>query len=288
MIPGFLTEELSSRPFRFPASLEQAYSGLIDELQREVAGFGRCTYCLEDTSRESVAWQFDRYLPAHYFKSYYSLLQMESDALQSQSDCHLLSWPSLTVIDVGCGSGAASLAALALLHRYQQYRIAHCAPIVPVNVLLIGVDPNPYMLELYSRMVESYSERLEHELVRVTYIPHQGRFPEDIRQVLRLYQPNNRHSVLVILSNVVRILEDLYSAGETSALEKVLRLLRGKKPASGIFGAAEGIAIESILEEWGVNCVSILGVATIGSGLKPHQWRDALHNLFSVLSLHTF
>jgi hypothetical protein len=86
--------------------------------------------------------------------------------------------------------------------------------------------------------------------------------------------------VLLALSNVIRILDDLYSAGDTVALEKILRLLQSTKPPSGIFGAAEGIAIECIFDEWDIDSVSILGVATTGTNLEPFQWRDALLSLF--------
>jgi hypothetical protein len=281
MISSFLSDELSSQPFRFPTCLEQEYSELINDLQRELEGFGQQSYSLRDRSRESIAWQLDRLFPTHYFKSYYGLLQMETDAIQNKKDCHLLSWPSVSLIDVGCGSGAGSLAALAVLQKYQQYRVAHSAPAIPVEVLLVGVDPSPHMLDLYSRMCGAFGDSLKSELIQVESKTYEGKFPEDIRRVLRQYQPSNRHSVLVVLSNIIRALKELYERGESKALAKIKRLLTGKKHPYDKFGNAEGLAIESIIDEWNVDCISMLGVATTESSLKPYQWRDGLKNLLT-------
>ena len=292
MISDFLIEELGSQPFHFPVSLQRAYSDLISDYQKKIAGFGKTSYSLKDGSQESVAWQLDRFLPTHYFKSLYSLLETELDASQGLDGCYLLSWPSITFLDIGCGSGAASLAALAILHKYQRYRAAHRAPLTPVDIQLIGVDPNPHMLEIYSRMVKFYAESIRPDLVRATVVPFEGKFPEDTKRILRLHQPENRHSVILVLSNVIRILDELYDAGDTVALEKILRLLQSTKGFSGIFGAAEGIAIESIFDEWGIDSVSVLGIATTGTDLAPNQWQYALTNLFDglqhAISPHTF
>lgn len=75
MLKSFVADQLNAQ-LRFTEELDEIYAHEIEGYQQSILDFGRTTYTLENESLPSVAWQFDRFFPAHYFKAFYSLLKM--------------------------------------------------------------------------------------------------------------------------------------------------------------------------------------------------------------------
>ena len=55
----------------------------------------------------------------------------------------------LCIVDIGCGSGAATAAAVEAIIRLKERNILHN----PMNIFAVGVDPNQNALSIYHRLI---------------------------------------------------------------------------------------------------------------------------------------
>ena len=277
MLSQFLNGILSDDPLQLPRTLDHVYSGIISELRREFPDLDQCHYSLDedDDSPRSAACQLYKLYPSHCLKFLQALATVELASLKKTGETDILAWPSVTVVDIGCGAGAASTALLGLLQNYQQFLIANGKPISPIRVLLIGFDPSESMLGLYDRMMKEYAELLSPWLVDVRYEKLAEPFPQGVRQLTHQFRPTNLHSVLLAMSNVIRPFGHSFQSGRTSFWVRMRQALLGRPLGEPVFGEAEASAIRSILVDWELDQVGLLSIATSGkddaTGIRWHE-----------------
>ncbi|MGB3904768.1 MAG: reverse transcriptase domain-containing protein, partial [Anaerolineae bacterium] len=158
-------------------------------------------------------------------------------------------------------------------------RLEHDLPVRRVEVYVLAIDPNPNMLALYQRLIPRYARVLKSDMLHVKVETAQGKFPQDFRSILRTHTPNNRHVVIMVMSNFVRDLHDMYKHGTTRAQARVQSLLRGDDQYAGVFGEAEGICIKEMIGAWDLDRVCLLSVATKKpDSIAGPDWDLALHD----------
>ena len=279
MLSEFLREILRDDPLQFPRTLDDVYSKVISELRQEFPDLDRYRYSLDDDSAESVACQLYKIFPSHCLKFLQALAIAELASLKEKGETDVLSWPSVTLVDIGCGAGAASVALLALLQGYQQFLITNGKPISPIRVLLVGFDRSASMLELYDLVIGEYARLLSPWLIDVRYEVLAEPFPQGVRGLTRQFRPINSHFVMLAMSNVIRSLGQSFQIGRTPWWEKIRRALRGQPPGEPGFGEAEASAIQSILIDWELDQVGLLGVVTSGKDDSGTPWHKNLERL---------
>ena len=118
--------------------------------RRDAAGYmdtGLGAVRLDCMGMKHIAAQFALYFHAHHFKTRYVLDEMLK---QEQLEEWINHSPRITVIDVGCGAGAASAALTASL---MDLRAANRAR-EDLTLVCIGVDPVANALGLYYQMMQ--------------------------------------------------------------------------------------------------------------------------------------
>jgi hypothetical protein len=288
MLNEFLNKIQGEQQLCFTDTLDNVYSALIDKLKQEFPKLNQYTLSsLNDDSPPGVAYQFYKYFPTHFFKFFQALVITEQESLET-GITNVLNWSSVTFVDIGCGAGAGSIALLFFLERYQQFLIDNNKPISPIRVFLIGFDPSENMISLYRRVVEEYIPKLSPLLIHVEYKTLIEPFPQGVEQLICICQPNNPHSVLLGISNVIRPLWDSFNTGETIWEERKNQALRGEMPSAPEFGAAEARAIKSILEDWKIARTSLLSIATIDNKNLWHEKLDSMaHVIRNRISPHS-
>ena len=267
-------------PLRFPDELDSLYGSVVEGLIGTAPAIARNQYRIDDESFESIGSQFCRYFPAHFFKAYAAQRDMESACFAQENDTRFLGWPATTLIDIGCGAGAVSLAHLALLLRFQQHLLENGSSISPIDVSLIGIDTNQYMLDLYKQMVERFSKMLTPYLIRVQFEIVKAAFPSnEINQIFHLPKPTQRHYVLLGLSNIIRPLDNMYLRNETVWIEKISQALEDEPITESSFGSAESRTIERFMQEWQVDRLGILGIVTKDRSALGKPWKQYLAQL---------
>ena len=280
MLNEFLNKIQCEQQLCFTNTLDNVYSALIDQLKQEFPKLNQYTLLsLNDDSPPGVAYQFYKYFPTHFFKFFQALVITEQESLET-GITNVLNWSSVTFVDIGCGAGAGSIALLFFLERYQQFLIDNNKPISPIRVFLVGFDPSENMISLYRRVVEEYIPKLSPLLIHVGYKTLIEPFPQGVEQLTCICQPNNPHSVLLGISNVIRPLWDSFNTGETIWEERKNQALRGEIPFAPEFGAAEARAIKSILEDWKIARTSLLSIATIDN---KNLWHEKLDSMAYVI-----
>jgi len=204
LMESFFRSEFQNR-LEFPAELQNIYSAVIVDFRKTYPQIESGRYDLDDETSQSVASQFYRLFPAHFYKAYHSLLHIEYDRYSCGRGTNILHWPALTLVDIGCGSGAVSTALLSVLLRFQIFLNRSGYSTSPIEVKLIGMDPNQNALNLYQMIIERFSQVLALRLIKVSYAVVTGGFPGiDTDRLLQSQQPLHQNYVLIALSNVVR------------------------------------------------------------------------------------
>jgi len=288
MLNEFLDKIQGEQQICFTDSLDRVYSALIDQLKQDFTQLNQYKLSsLNDDSRQGVAYQLYKYFPTHFFKFIQALILTEHESLET-GITNVLNWSSVTFVDIGCGAGAGSIALLFLLERYQQFLIDNNKPISPIRVFLVGFDPSENMISLYCRLVEEYRSKLFPLLIHVRYKTLLEPFPHGVEQLTYTCQPNNPHSVLLGISNVIRPLWDSFNTGETIWEERKNQALRGEMPSAPEFGAAEARAIKSIIEDWKLARTTLLSIATIDNKKLWHEKLDSMaHVIRNRISPHS-
>ena len=283
MLSGFLREILRDDPLQFQRTLDDVYSKVISELRQEFPDLDQYRYSLKNDSAENVACQLYKLFPSHCLKFLQALAIAELASLKEKGETDVLAWPSVTLVDIGCGAGAASAALLALLQSYQQFLITNGKPISPIRALLIGFDPNANMLGLYDRVMGEYAGLLSPWLIDVRYEMLVEPFPQGVRRLTRQFQPTNSHFVLLAISNVISPLRNSFQKGQTPWWERIRRALRGQPLGEPGFGEAEASAIRSILVDWELDRGGLLSVATSGKDDSGTPWHKHLGRMTKAI-----
>lgn len=283
MLSEFLRAVLTDDPLQFPRTLDDVYSKVISKLRQGFPDLDQFSYSLDDDSAESVACQLYKLFPSHCLKFLQALAIAELVSLEEKGETDVLAWPSVTLVDIGCGAGAASAALLALLQSYQQFLITNGKPISPIRVSLIGFDPSTNMLGLYDQVIGEYASLLSPWLIGVQYETLAEPFPQGVGRLTHKFRPTNSYCVLLAMSNVIRPLGHSFKIGRTPLWEKIRRALRGQPLGEPGFGEAEASAIGSILIDWELDHVGLLSVTTSGKDDSGTPWHEHLRRMTEAI-----
>ena len=264
MVGEFLKQFRQRGSLGFPDALQQAYSQVVTGLRGCFPDLDEVPYSLDDDGIASVAAQFYRLFPSHCLKCLDSLAREESAALQRAGTSMVLGWPSITLVDIGCGTAAATAALLSLIQQYQEFVLSHGRLLRRVNVQAIGLDPSDNMLELYRTLLGQYSHLLADWLIDVSVHTVLDRFPDGVWEIARVLKPGNGYLGLAAMSNIVRVLERSFDSGSTVWFERFRRAVTGEQVGEPGFGEAEGNALRYLLEEWELDRIGLLAIATAG------------------------
>ena len=214
---SFIAQQKKLEYFAFPKEVDQSYSYIINWLSTldgmedfDTSG----NLDLDSDEWLDTGRQVSRFLPSHTMKVYQSLLQVESNALDNQSDNRigLLGQPNILILDNGCGGGTATLGLIMLISNYQKYRFSHHLPLYPVALSCIGIDPNEKALIVYGKFIEHLRGKFKHLLIDIgDVLTLPGTLPEnsDCMQDL-LANKDRAHCVFLALSNLIRPLTSEY------------------------------------------------------------------------------
>lgn len=203
----FLNQELQKSNLSFSEEIEQIYSSVINwlltldgmnEFDKEYRQE------LESNNLIDTASQFSQFFPTHTLKVYQSLLNLEKLALTNLMG-GLLERPSLTILDNGCGGGAASVALLMLLMNFQQFKSTNYLPLTPVSISFVGLDPNENALLIYSKFLELSESKAMEFSIDTDVKTLSGKLHENTANILNAFQSRSRTNCVVLaLSNVIR------------------------------------------------------------------------------------
>jgi len=143
----------------FHPYIAEAYTAVHQwlETKPDVKGYQLIeNYSKCDDNKEpfkSAAAQYSLYFPTHYFKVIHTLENIITPE-------KLLTWldqnRNICLVDVGCGSGAASIAFVeTVLRLKQQEKISH-----PVNIYCLGIDVNECTLAIYNQLINQVKSQV--------------------------------------------------------------------------------------------------------------------------------
>jgi hypothetical protein len=294
----FLENLKDQTAYKFPDYLQNIYSIIIDDYCKQNPKFRKdfnYRECVDKIFKSNVPYtesdqknhileQFYCFFPTHYFKFLHSLVTTELENIENNST-NILTWQSVTFIDIGCGAGAGSLALLTLIIEYQKFLVVQNKPISPIRIYLIGLDPSKNMLLLYKQILEYLKDKFYYCLINIKYDIINRAFSEGIDELINRFKPLNNHSVFLGMSNVIRPLSDCFNRGETPAQESINQVLNGENFTNRQFGLAETRAIKSILEQWELDRLSLLSIATKDSNewdIKSESMTQIFRNKIQI------
>lgn len=213
-------------------------------------------------SPSSTIHQFHRFMPAHAFK-----IQATIDFLSFSAEVLLplkINGSHLVVIDIGCGGATTSTAILnAILQKYTSN----------VHLLLIGIDPNKYAIQLYNWMMSEYSKKPKLK-DRFKYHAVAKGMPEGLTYIaegLSLAKQEwgipSISDIWIIQSNVVRPLHDIWKEDIDTRNQLTLDAYSSLMPDN--FGEMEARAYEQLLQISAADRMFLMTTAT-------EEWRNGL------------
>jgi SAM-dependent methyltransferase/retron-type reverse transcriptase len=277
---GFLGLTEARDTLRFSGALQRAYSDVVAELRSQFGDLDVEPYLLDDDSGVSVAVQFYRLFPSHCLKCFGALVRSESQILSRYGTTGFIGWPTITLVDIGCGSGAATVALLLLIQEYQESVLASGRPLRRVKVQAIGLDPSENMLAIYDSLVGQYSRSLEDLMIDVSVQTLAEPFPDGAWKLTRLVQPENTHVAIAVMSNIIRVMQHSFETGWSGWFERLLRAFSGKPVGEPRFGEAEASGVRHLLEAWELDRIALVGIATKGkdaaTDIRWHRYLDEM------------
>lgn len=214
-INEFTAEWVSRSPHQMTSRMHDAYFHTLEWIKSwpHVAGFtekGKKPD-LDDGSEFSIAKHFYWYYDTHFFKAQNSLV---STYLVSHNllSTNWLDQPKLWVLDIGCGTGAATCALLDLLCEYHDYRWKHGYPVWDTQLHIVAVDPCKPALDVYSKMLECLQPSLVQFHIAVEVCQVQDEFPQPtcLDKILKGWKGDDAHVLLAMSSNVIRPLQNMW------------------------------------------------------------------------------
>jgi hypothetical protein len=153
--------------------IEEAYNQVHIKLNsssktRAYQNYDHKKYAKDALSRSTLslaAFNFHYYFPTHFMKVCHTLHSERIIGFDK-----LATWlthnPYITVIDVGCGDGAGSVAVIDTILRLRERGLVDPRSI---QIFCVGVDPNPNGLLIFERMLEEVSKFSNNLNVQVDY-----------------------------------------------------------------------------------------------------------------------
>lgn len=165
---------------------------------------------LDRADMKHIAAQFSVLFPSHYFKSKYTL----ENIVQKET---LLTWlkhnSHITLIDMGCGAGAASAAFIAtLLDLMESGDLSFT-----VNLRCIGVDLVENVLGIYYHLLNRIKREVEYKnlLLEIKIVDRPVAeavtdLDKHLRSALQSWDHPSLSHVIIMQSNIVRPLSSLH------------------------------------------------------------------------------
>ncbi len=234
---------------------------------------------LDCSSMKHIAAQFSVYFPAHYFKCVSALEKI----VQRET---LLTWlkhnPHITLIDVGCGTGAASAAFISVLLDL----IESGALAKPVTLFCIGVDLDKNVLGIYYQLLnhikmENDDIQLEIRLIDKPVAELVTDLDIHLQKILRAWDQPALSNVMLIQSNIVSSLNKSYSQqqGQRS------RLRESVSPEAFIeeqrFGAREARSYHQLFQQVSIDNLHIFTVGTQDQSANVQEMGESIKDVFS-------
>ncbi|MFZ4658267.1 MAG: reverse transcriptase domain-containing protein [Caldilineaceae bacterium] len=237
---------------------------------------------LQAATLESAALQYYVLFPAHSAKVAFALEQVIGVD-------RLVEWlkynSQVTVIDVGCGAGAASVAFVnCLLNLCESGRIQH-----PMSVHFVGIDPNENAIAIYYQQIARLKPKVEQHGIHIT---NQRIAEGDLQAVnqLRDHLTKRRNSLGVpFLSHAFLFQANVVSPFSTRYHETELKRQRMATlgipveelgNAQEVFGKEEAIAYKQILENAFIDNLHIITVGTEGYEQRVVELAQAIDSEF--------
>ena len=219
-------------PYTMHPLIESAYQAVHNQFDQDAGWQGYRQWDEKDSSKAlarktpvAAAFNFHYYFPTHYFKARHALEFEDIVGLDK-----LAGWlrynPYLTVVDIGCGDGAGSVAVIESVIRLREMKLIDPRAI---QIHCIGVDHNPHGLAIYEAMMKETAKNGRTIDICVTYKVYPSTINEAIGSVemalrdvrIQWQQPSLSHTI-AIAANV----NDLLNADEREAKQK----LKAAKP----------------------------------------------------------
>ena len=216
-----------------------------------------------------VAAQFASYFHTHHFKCRHAFEEILSlDKLKRLLDLH----PNFVLIDVGCGSGAASTAFLSTvtaLHHNGELR-------APVRIEIFGLDPSMNALGIYYQLMNHIVSNLNTTQIEIRfhiiYKPIAESLVEldiKLRNVMEFWQKPALSNVALVQSNVL----DPFSQEFNADREQFCRLVElGVEPNRIVsyvgFGVREAHAYHDLFQQLPMDNLFALTVGTKNSDIQ--------------------
>lgn len=270
-------------PLSFHPLIQDAYSKVHDWLRDrdDTDGYMEiASPSLNCSSMKHIAAQFSVYFPAHYFKCISAL----EEIVQRET---LLTWlkhnPHITLIDVGCGAGAASAAFVSVLLDLIEFG----ALTKPVTLLCIGVDLVENVLGIYYQLmnnikIENDDIQLEIRVVDKPVAESVTDLDHHLQDILRVWDQPVLSNAMLIQSNIVRPLSSLHSQQQ----ERRARLRElGIAPEAFIeeqrFGAREARSYHQLFQQIPIDNLHIFTVGTQYQSVNVQKMGESIKDVFS-------
>lgn len=237
---------------------------------------------LRTASLESAALQHYVYFPSHCAKVVFGLQHSIGHATIAAA---LEYNDNITVIDVGCGAGAATNAFVDCLLKLKDAGDLNR----PLKVHFIGIDPNEFAIAIYYQTLERLKNAAHDYNIHVT---HEHIADGDLQAVnkLVLSLANQKAKTDVpFLGHVFLFQANVVSPFNTRFQEnqqKRENLLALGVPNSALaqtqetFGREEAIAYKHILENCSVDNLHVITVGTRGFEERVHELTTAIDSAF--------
>lgn len=250
----------------------------------EMRGYQRMTYKTHGSSvlaRKNpvdAAFNFSLYFPTHYFKVRHALENEEVIGLDN-----LAAWlrfnPYLTVVDIGCGDGAGSVAVVETVLRLRE---AGAIDPRPIEIRCIGVDKSIDALEIYRMMLDHvYGVATNFDLnVKFLAVPEplevsSRAVVQKLQRIREDWEHPALNHTLVIQSNLSDMLEQQYKDEQKPKYEEAKHRLN-YQPAP--FGNRLAFLHQSMFEMVPIDHLHIITVDT-----KPQKVQEAVQQMFSTI-----
>ena len=274
--------------------IQDAYSGVHRWLESRsdtdgyMENYGNCR---NTTLMKDIAAQFARYFPAHHFKTINAL----NETVQRETLCTWLEHtPSIAIVDMGCGGGAASAAMISVLHQL------HSDSVLPVNVKItcIGVDPSANALGVYYQLISRINDATDGPFptvaVRVVDRPVAESVTDldhHLKDLLHSWNQPALSHVFLLQSNIVSPLGLLYNdQNERRDILTDLGVPAGTYIEEGAFGTREARSYLQLFRQLPIDNLHVVTVATDQQGLEERVEHigTSIGQLFSAYHVHTF
>lgn len=275
--------------YRMHQVTQSAYRSVREDFSQfvEAGDFQELSYrthvrqMLNETSFRSSAFQFYTLFPTHFFKTRHVL---ENTLTLDDMYTWLYYNPYVCIVDIGCGSGAATAAFLeTLVYVHDFFETKH-----PFDVFCLGVDPNAYSIVIYNELLRHLGQSLTEFDIHLEYAWLNGGIPDVTAQLNHLLE-NKRaewnipylNRVFVLQVNVVSPLNNRYDS--LNQQNAILQRYGLQAPIMFHFGDEEAANYRIVFERVPIDYMHIVTVGTDHYMLpqRVQEMAGAIHREFS-------